>query len=63
MIYLNSSPFFSSSATFTSNSTLRGTIVDIVRDIIIDSLYSNTARVPTVIDYFLSVCKILRFFD
>ncbi|CAF4901450.1 unnamed protein product, partial [Rotaria sp. Silwood1] len=41
-------------ATFTSNTTLRGTIVDIVRDIIIDSLYSNTARIPNVIDYFLS---------
>ncbi|CAF4309573.1 unnamed protein product, partial [Rotaria magnacalcarata] len=41
---------------FTSNVTLRGATVDIVRDIIIDSLYSNTARIPNVIDYFLSVC-------
>ncbi|CAF3844508.1 unnamed protein product [Rotaria magnacalcarata] len=41
-------------AAFTSNVTLRGATVDIVRDIIIDSLYSNTARIPNVIDYFLS---------
>ncbi|CAF4232817.1 unnamed protein product, partial [Rotaria sp. Silwood2] len=41
-------------ATFTSNITLRGTVVDIVRDIIVDSLYSNTARIPNAIDYFLS---------
>ncbi|CAF4114612.1 unnamed protein product, partial [Adineta steineri] len=41
-------------ASFSSNTTLRGAIVDIVRDIIIDSLYSNTTRIPNVIDYFLS---------
>ncbi|CAF0758317.1 unnamed protein product [Rotaria sordida] len=41
-------------AAFTSNITLRGTIVDIIRDIIIDSLYSNTTRIPNVIDFFLS---------
>ncbi|CAF4728974.1 unnamed protein product, partial [Rotaria sp. Silwood2] len=31
---------------FTSNTTLRGTIVDIVQDITIDSLYANAARIP-----------------
>lgn len=42
-------------AAFTSNTTLRGTIVDIVRDVIVDSLYASQTRVPNVIDYFLSV--------
>ncbi|CAF1017714.1 unnamed protein product [Adineta ricciae] len=41
-------------ASFSSNSTLRGAIVDIIRDIIIDSLCANTVRVPNVIDSFLS---------
>jgi hypothetical protein len=40
---------------FTSHTSLRGTIVDVVRDMLIDSLYANTSRIPNVIDYFLNV--------
>jgi len=40
--------------TFTNGNNLRGTVVDTVRDIIVDSFHANTMRIPNVIDFFLS---------
>ncbi|CAF0761899.1 unnamed protein product, partial [Didymodactylos carnosus] len=40
-------------ATFSLSTTIRGSIVEVLRDIIIDSLYSTNTRIPNVIDYFI----------